>query len=304
MRPFHIRLPATSANLGAGFDAVALALDLHLDVRAELADGFSIAAAGRNVEICSNLQRNLMLAVYEEVLKSGGIQPIPLALQINNEIPIGKGLGSSASARLAGIALANYFGEMGWDDDRILRKACELEGHPDNAAACWLGGFTVAGGAGDKMRVVSTDPPADWAAILALPNEPLSTTAARGILPSTYSRADAITNVQNVALLTAAFYQNRPDLLSLAMTDRLHQPYRMEVCPLLHLLLPLAASESILGVALSGAGPSVLILTRTGDLKSTLASVRSFLPTNVDVELMSISLKRSNSLRDQAIASK
>ena len=293
MKQFHIRLPATSANLGPGFDAVALALDLHLDVRAQVADVFSISAVGRNVEICSSLQRNLMLAVYEEVLKSDGIQPIPIALQINNDIPIGKGLGSSASARLAGVALASHFGEMGWDSDRILRKACELEGHPDNAAACWLGGFTVAGGAGDSMRAVSIDPPADWTAILALPLEALSTSAARGILPPAYPRADAITNIQNVALLIAAFYQNRPDLLALAMADRLHQPYRMEVCPLLHYLLPLSRNEGILGVALSGAGPSVLILTKACNLDNTLAKIQQFLPTQMQVQLLPVSLKRN-----------
>ncbi len=291
MKPFHIRLPATSANLGPGFDAVALALDLHLDIRADEAKVYSISASGRDVEISSNLQRNLMLAVYEDVLKSAGLRPIPLSLQIDNEIPIGKGLGSSASARLAGIALANHFGELGWDDNRILLKACELEGHPDNAAACWLGGFTVAGGTGEGMRAISIDPPSSWGAVLALPEQALSTSAARGILPSVYSRADAVTNIQNVALLTAAFNLNRPDLLGLAMADRLHQPYRLEVCPLLPVLLPLTGTDDILGVALSGAGPSVLILVETGHFEMILQKLGQRLLSHQGTELIPCRLK-------------
>ncbi len=292
MKPFHIRLPATSANLGPGFDAVALALDMHLDIQAQQADVFSISAKGRNVEITSNLQRNLMLAVYEDVLKQAGVTPMPLALQVDNEIPIGKGLGSSASARLAGIALANHFGDLGWNEDSILQKASELEGHPDNAAACWLGGFTVAGGAAKQVRAVSVDPPPNWSAILAIPDQPLSTSIARGILPAMYSRVDAVTNIQNVALLTAAFYQNRADLLTLAMSDCLHQPYRMDVCPLLPILLPMAGSAGILGVALSGAGPSILVLVESSGAEKAIQNIGMCIPIRASVELLTIRLKR------------
>ena len=295
MKPFHLRLPATSANLGPGFDAVALAVELFLDIQAETADVYSITAIGRNVEVCTRLQRNLMLAVYEDILRADGIAPIPLALRLINDIPIGMGLGSSASARLAGIALANHFGELDWDRDRILRKACELEGHPDNASACWLGGFTVAAGAGEQMRAITIDPPRDWMAILVLPDQPLATSAARAILPDSYSRSDAVTNIQNVALLTAAFQGARPDLLALAMSDRLHQPYRMEVCPLLPVLLPLAGTNGILGVALSGAGPSILALTQAEDLPSALAAVRQALPAHAQPELLSCHLKPTSS---------
>ena len=291
MKTFHIRLPATSANLGPGFDAVALAVELYLDVWAEAADTYSISATGRNIEVCTRLNRNLMLAVYEDILKTSGIRPVPLTLRLVNEIPIGMGLGSSASARLAGIALANHFGGLGWDGDQILRKACDLEGHPDNACACWLGGFTVAGGIGDAMRAMSIDPPADWAAILVLPDQPLSTSAARAILPSSYPRSDAVTNIQNVALLTAAFHCGRGDLLSFAMADRLHQPYRGEVCPLLPLLLPQTGRSGILGVALSGAGPAVLALIQMDNLSQATAAITESLGGRTGVELLNVVLK-------------
>ncbi len=290
MKRFELRLPATSANLGPGFDAIALALDLFLDVQAELADEFSITASGRNTEICGKLQRNLMLAVYEDIFRTSGMPARPLALNIINDIPIGMGLGSSAAARLTGIALANHFGELGWGSDRIFQKACELEGHPDNAAACWLGGFTVAAGSGERTRALSIDPPEDWAAIVILPDEPLSTNVARAILPEAYSRADAVANIQNVALLVAAFQQRRPDLLALAMEDRLHQSYRRQICPLLPPLLPLAGRDGLLGVALSGAGPSVLALVHAGQNANALEAIRRTLSPQSRFELLQVRL--------------
>jgi homoserine kinase len=295
MNPFHIRLPATSANLGPGFDAVALALELHIDVWAETADVYSLSATGRNVDVCTRLQRNLMLAVYEDVLKGAEISTVPLRIRLVNEIPIGMGLGSSASARLAGIALANHFGKLGWTDDQILLKACDLEGHPDNACACWMGGFTVAGGDADTLRAVSVNPPRDWAAILVLPDQPLLTSAARAVLPPSYSRSDVIKNLQNVALLTAAFHDGRGELLSLAMVDRIHQPYRCEVCPLLPILLPLAGRSGVMGVALSGAGPSVIVLTRVADLPTAEAAIIKRLSNQTDFEMIKTYLKAKSS---------
>jgi homoserine kinase len=290
MSQFQIRLPATSANLGPGFDAVALALELYLAIDADAADAYSIKAVGRNVDVCTRLQRNLMLAVYEETLRAAGKPVRPLALALDNGIPIGMGCGSSAAARLGGISLANHFGELGWNSNRILQEACRLEGHPDNAAACWLGGFTVAAGSGEAMRAVSIDPPQGWAAILVLPDRPLATSAARALLPATYSRADAVTNIQNVALLTAAFQNGRADLLQLAMADRLHQPYRAQVCPLLPALTPLAGRAGILGVALSGAGPAVLALVEERDLAQATDAVERALPLQNTAEVLSTRL--------------
>lgn len=281
MSGFHIKLPATSANLGPGFDAVALALELYLEVRAEIAPAYSAEATGRNIEICTRLKRNLMVASYEETLRSEGLAPIPLALTISNGIPIGMGCGSSAAARLAGISLANHFGKLGWNDARILKEACRMEGHPDNAAACWFGGFTVAGGIGDTIQFSSVAPPKAWSAILVIPDQPLSTSTARAILPQTYTRADAVTNIQNVALLTAAFHSGKDELLRLGMTDRLHHPYRQEVCPLLPILQQLATLDCILGITLSGAGPAVLVLIKQADLLGALRRIKVALSTHL-----------------------
>ncbi len=291
MKPFHISLPATSANLGPGFDTLALALDLQLTITAEAASSYSIEATGRNPEQCSSLRGNLLLSVYEETVRGQGREPQPLAIQMENGIPIGMGCGSSAAARLAGIALANYYGQLGWSSHRMLLEACRLEGHPDNAAACWLGGFTVAAGEGEAMRAVSIPAPSGWTAILILPEKPLSTTLARAVLPGTYSRQDAVTNVQNAALLTAAFHTGRGDLLKVAMVDCLHQPYRSEACTLLPHLLPLAGKSGILGIALSGAGPAVLALVADpGTAPVAVSALRKLLEEAESAEILTLNL--------------
>ena len=127
----HLRLPATSANLGPCFDAAALAIALYLDVCAVRAQEFSIEASGRDPEICGKLEGNLLIDTYSSILKSEGREVSPLALTVENGIPLGMGCGSSAAVRIAAVALAAHFGQLEWDDDHILATACDLEGHPD-----------------------------------------------------------------------------------------------------------------------------------------------------------------------------
>ena len=257
----RLRLPATSANLGPGFDTAAVALDFYLDVEAEAAGEFSIAATGRDAERCGRIDDNLVLDLYRKVLTENGRAVVPLAIRMHNEIPLGMGCGSSAAGRLAALGLAVHFGRLDWDEERILAEAAALEGHPDNAAACWLGGFVAAAGGEDgPVRVARVIPPAEWRALVVLPSEPLATSKARAVLPESYSRQDVVRNLQSVALLGLAFAQGRGDLLQVAMADRIHQPYRGTICPQLPRLLPLAGVDGILGVALSGAGPAVLAI--------------------------------------------
>ena len=255
-----LRLPATSANLGPGFDAAAVALDFYLEIEAEPAAEFSIAATGRDAERCGRIEDNLILEIYKGLLESHGRPIVPLAIRMENGIPLGMGCGSSAAGRLAAIALANHFGKLGWSSERILEEACALEGHPDNASACWLGGFVTAVCEGSEVHAASVVPPAEWRAIVVFPAKPLSTNEARAVLPASYARSDVVANIQSAALLGLAFAQARGDLLRLAMKDRIHQPYRSSICPLLPHLLPLAGQHGILGVALSGAGPAVLLV--------------------------------------------
>ena len=259
-REFSVSLPATSANLGPGFDAAALAFSLRLKVTARRADDFSISAKGRDPQVCGQLENNLILNTYREVLQSANKPVVPLALRIDNQAPIGKGCGSSASARLAGIALADHFGKLRWPDSKIVGEASRREHHPDNAAACWMGGVAVAKMRGEsEAEIARIIPKGKWPLLFAVPDQPLSTEDARRVLPAQYSRADAVANIQNSMLLVAAFVQGRPDLLASALDDRIHQPYRAALCPLLPALQQLAGSPGILGAVLSGAGPSVLV---------------------------------------------
>jgi homoserine kinase len=280
---FHLRLPATSANLGPGFDAVAVALDCFLEIEAEPAQEFSVAASGRDADRCAKLDDNLILETYKQIMRGNERAIVPLAIRMVNGIPLGMGCGSSAAARLAAIALAVHFGELNWDRDRVLEEAYKLEGHADNVAACWLGGFVAAVCEGTKVQIARTDPPAGWRAIVALPREPLSTSKARAVLPASFPLEDVVANLQSVAVLALAFSQGRADLLRLATRDRIHQTHRATMCPLLPVLLPLVGEHGILGVALSGAGPAVLAIV---DGEEQLAAASSAMQNQLVGELL------------------
>src|SRR6202166_2626871 len=289
----HLALPASSANLGPAFDAAALAMDLYITIDARSAPGFSIQAIGRDAGICQAMENHLILSTYREIIESRGATITPLSLQIKNDIPIGNGCGSSAAARLAGIALANHFGKLNWNDAQIIGEASHREHHPDNASACWMGGLTVARmSGGSQPHVVSIRPKGKWPLLLAIPEQALSTEEARRVLPRQYSRADAVANIQNSMLLLAAFMQGRHALLPAALEDRIHQPYRASLCPLLPCLQQLTAKQGVLGVALSGAGPSVIVFL---DPRSPVPRARKFITTQIarsglTAELLSTSI--------------
>jgi len=268
MRPIRLRLPATSANLGPGFDTAGLAMALYLTIDAVApqtpgAPVFAIEATGRNADRCARTGNNMILDTYRDLLDRAGRPLAPLDLRIDNQIPLGMGCGSSAAARLAGVLLANHFGGLGWDRQACMDEAARREGHPDNVAACVLGAMTVSAISDGSVVAATCAQGLSWKLLLAFPSASLSTEKARALLPYHYSRADAVMNVQRTALLVAAFALGRGDLLRVAMQDRIHQPYRMDACPLLGRLLPLAGGPGILGVALSGAGPGVLLVLET-----------------------------------------
>ena len=299
-------LPATSATLRPAFDAAARAIGLLLKVRATPADKSSITARGRDAEICSRVENHLILTTYREVLQEAGKPVRPLALDIDNQIPIGKGCGSSAAARLAGIALAVHFGKLRWSDSRIVGEASRREHHPDNAAACWMGGLAVARmSAESEAQVACVIPRGKWLLLLAVPDEALATEEARRVLPSAYSRADAVTHVQNSMLLLAAFVQGRRDLLASALEDRMHQPYRAPLCPLLPALQKLGASTpGILGAVLSGAGPSVLIFLddKVGAERARTQVRRQLQAWGLKAELIATAITKQGAGRGKAWA--
>jgi homoserine kinase len=295
---FRLALPATSANLGPAFDAAALAMNFYIKIDARLADEFSISATGRDREICGRLENHLILKTYSEVLEAADQPVIPLALKIANDIPIGKGCGSSAAARLAGVALAVHFGKLrrgklSWTDAQIIGEASRREQHPDNASACWMGGITVARMSGEaEAEVVNIRPKGKWPLLLAVPDQSLATEEARRAIPTQHSHADAVANVRNSMLLLAALTQGRHELLAHALEDRIHQPYRAALCPLLPCLQELQGASGITGAALSGAGPSVLMFLdpRASIAKVTRAVAGHLSPRGLVAELIPTSI--------------
>lgn len=301
MSEFRITLPATSANLGPAFDAAALALDLSVRIRASKARRFSISASGRDQEICGRLDNHLILSTYRDVLAAEKRPAPALALTIDNGFPIGKGFGSSAAARLAGIALAVHYGGLPWSGARIIGEASAREHHPDNAAACWLGGVAVARMCGEReAQVARIVPKGKWPLMLAIPEVTLETQKARAVLPKHYSRADTVANIQNSMLLVAALFQGDHRLLASSLDDRLHQPYRGELCPLLPALRDFGMNDGVLGVALSGAGPSVLIFL---DPRRSGAKARAGIEARLKSQGLSAELVRTTIARGGAGAS-
>jgi homoserine kinase len=280
-----LRLPATSANLGPGFDALGLAMRLYLEVEAEVAEEFSIAASGRDAELVGSLERNLMVETYRELAPAGPA----LALRVANEIPLGMGCGSSAAALVAGVMLANHFAGLRMSQDEVLAEAARREGHPDNVAACVLGGMTASAASAAGVTAVSFGVALPWRLLVVVPEASLATSEARALLPESYSRADAVANVQATALLVAAFALGRKDLLAAGTRDRLHQPYRSEACPLLARLLGLVGMGGVLSATLSGAGPSVLLIV---DEKAIISEVVTAVGRTVEepVEVLGTSI--------------
>jgi homoserine kinase len=259
-----LRVPASSANLGPGFDALGLALGIYLECRFRESPQLVIRVSGRDAAAISTGEDNLIwqtaLAVARDVRES---LP-PVELEIDNQIPIGKGLGSSAAALIAGVVMADRLLGLGWKPLRILDEAARIEGHPDNVAACVLGSITASAiDSGGVARAVRLELPARFGVAVVVPDFELPTTTARAVLPESYSRADAIFNVQRAALLIAALAAGSATAFPAALEDRFHQPYRAALVPGLEEILKLRA-PGLLGCALSGAGPSILVFYERG----------------------------------------
>ncbi|WP_352431573.1 homoserine kinase [Pyrinomonas sp.] len=257
----EVRVPASTSNLGSGFDCCGLALDLYLQARAttvESAPRLRIKGEGATLRVEENLIQRAMRFVAER----RGWELPPVRLAVRSQIPLASGLGSSGAAIVAGIALGAAICRKPLSTADFLRYATELEGHADNVAAALLGGWVVHCINPDGSVLAVKRPwPSTLKIIVVTPDVPLETKRARAALPDRVDRADAVFNMQRVALLCAAVESGEHHLLWEAMRDRLHQPYRRNLVPGLDEALDVPRVEGLLGVALSGAGPSVIALT-------------------------------------------
>lgn len=259
----RVRVPATSANLGPGFDCLGLALGLYNEVEAEPADGWAVVARGEGAEALPAGAENLVARAARRVLEEAGAAGQALRLRLVNGIPLARGLGSSAAAVVGGMVAANALLGLPLGRDRILELAAEMEGHGDNAAPALWGGVTVFSPRAGGGVVLRLDPPAGLRLGLVIPEATVSTAAARAVLPEQVPRADAVHNVQRACLLVACLATGRLESLGAALADRLHQPYRGGLVPGLAEALALRV-PGVLGVCLSGSGPTLLCFLEPG----------------------------------------
>jgi homoserine kinase len=268
----EIEVPASSANLGVGFDCLALALDLHLGVRVEIAEGSasSLVVEGEGSDRLSLGPSNRFVAGFTAGWHAASSKAEPaLDIVMTNEIPLGRGLGSSAAATVAGLIAAEALAGVDLGRGELLRLATEIEGHADNAAAALFGGFVIVA----DGRVVRFDPPALLRCVLFVPDRELATSDMRAALPAEVPHADATHNAGAVALLVAAFATGDLALFSAMNDDRLHEPYRSHHFPELPSLKNAALGAGALGAALSGAGSSVIALTEPDTAAAVAAAL-------------------------------
>ncbi len=270
--PIRVRVPATTANLGPGFDVLGLALQLHsyVSVGTSLSGKDEIIASGEGADIVNQLpaEKNIALIAAYAAFDALDIPRIPLQLTLENAIPLARGLGSSSAARVGALVAANAWIKQThhkWADiDTLLALATQLEGHPDNVAPALLGGLVISATQEATGQVQSLCLPVEVfpRLVVFIPDNQLETSKARGVLEPQVSRADAIFNIARASLLTGALasgaWQERPALLREALQDKLHQPQRAPLMPAYEAASQAALEAGALGVTLSGAGPCIL----------------------------------------------
>jgi homoserine kinase len=257
-----VRVPATSANLGPGFDVLGLALGLYNDIVYDEDDRVTVAIEGEGAGRLDTGAGNVVARAACMAYETAGRRFPGAAIRCVNRIPTARGLGSSAAAWVGGLVAANAMLKSPIERDALLALACRAEGHPDNVAAALLGGLTVSCVSGETVVAVSLRVPADLLWVVLVPDIESSTREARAILPETVARADAVFNLQRMGLLLAALASGSWDALGVAMDDRLHQPQRQALFPWMDAVRHAALEAGALGCVLSGAGPSLLAAAR------------------------------------------
>ena len=270
----EVSVPGTSANLGPGFDALGLALDLRTRVTLEFpTEQPGVRVIGRDAAILGRTRNLVEDGILRYLMANGRTLP-PYALTVDNQLPVARGLGGSAAAAVAGLALGAVALGHPLDAARLLPMAVEMEGHGDNVAPALLGGLVVVWGKGEEVRVRSLPIAENLQAVIFIPDQSSSTKAARAVLPARIAHADAVYNVSRAALLVDALREGRGDDLREAMTDRLHQPYRLPALP--HApLIEAAVAAGAYGAALSGAGSSLLALCALAAAPTVAAAMRA-----------------------------
>ena len=260
-----VRVPASSANLGPGYDAMAAAMALHLELEVEEAGSFSFDAGGLEV---STGRDNLIVRAFESLRPADGI-----AFRLCSEIPLARGLGSSAAAIVAGLYAADHLYELALGKEEVLARATAIEGHPDNVAAAIYGGFVVCGEEAGLPVAARFDAPDGLEGIVVIPPEEVSTAKAREAVPDEFPRADAIANISAASTLVLGLTTNDFDLISRGLRDQIHQDRRRDLYPRSMEIVDSARELGALGATISGAGPTVLVWTTWQDAGNVAAAL-------------------------------
>lgn len=255
----RVQVPATTGNLGPGFDCLGMALELYNTVEMiSTSHGLSIEISGEGASDLPRDEKNLVYQAAQRVFNQAGYTPPGLKLRLSNQIPVAKGLGSSTSAIVGGIIAANLLAGGKLSVKEIINLACSIEGHPDNAAPAVLGGIVISVQTDGEVKCIKIQPPQFLKGVVAVPDYSLATKTSREILPVQVSFQDAVFNVARAAFLVAALQQGDMALLGIAMEDRLHQSFRSSLIPGLKKVFAAAKLAGARGVTLSGSGPAVI----------------------------------------------
>ncbi|GGH61060.1 homoserine kinase [Paenibacillus silvae] len=262
-----VKIPASTANLGPGFDTLGMALSLYAWLEIKPAAQTSFHLYGEHLTGLPLDKSNLIYEVAQMVFDEAGVSVPELEISMYSDIPLTRGLGSSASAIVGALAGANALIGSPLSNDKLLDMATSLEKHPDNVGASLCGGIITAAWDGQRVDYIRIEPHQDLQALVIVPDFQLSTSKARDVVPKQFEKADVVHNVSRSSLLVAALASGRLDMIQKAMSDRIHQPYRASLVPGMAEILEHASEHGALGAALSGAGPTLLTLVDRHDTR-------------------------------------
>lgn len=285
----RVQVPATTANMGPAFDTMGMALKLYNIVEMEnVGNGLHIDIEGDGADKIPRDNKNIVYKSAARVFKLAKFEPKGLRIRIINNIPLARGLGSSAAAIVGGILAANIISGSKLGEKEILSLATEIEGHADNVAPALIGGIVISVLTEGEVKYSKIDPPSKLKCVVAIPDFALPTKLAREVLPASISISDAIFNISRTALLVAALMKQDFHQLSTAMEDRIHQPYRANLVPGMKRVFASAKLAGARGIALSGAGPTLIAFC--DDNFSLIASVMkdSFLQSGINARVMEL----------------
>lgn len=284
---FVIKIPASSANLGPGFDSIGIALNLYLTLEVEKSKTWEFYSTTEELKDLPSDEEHFIGQIALQTAKKYGRELQPCKIKVESDIPLARGLGSSASAIIAGIELADYIGELGLTKKEKLLLATEIEGHPDNVGASLYGGLVIGSYQQGEVEILPISA-ISFETVAVIPNESLLTKDSRGVLPTTFSYSNAIQASSTANLLIGALLTQNWELAGKMMEqDLFHQPYRKPLIPFYQEVETLAKSEGAFGVALSGAGPTLLCFCENGKGKLLEHTLQTAL-SNMSVKRLEI----------------